>query len=646
MPTAPWPTEAATGLGERLSGRSQMRGRVRGSAGVASVVAVLGSLMLMLTSPASAAAGDGYISQYDVTIEINADGSLDVAEQINYTFTDDSHGIYRIIPNRYPVTETFTPESSQTTIDESYDRVVAVDDIKVTSPSGAPTDLEVSQEGNVLSIRVGDPDVTIEGAETYVLTYRVEGALNAFEEYDELYWDAIGTEWSVPIRQATVRVDAPAITKAVCFKGSYGSTGRCEKLVQRATSVDVVVQGVGSGVGVSVVIGLPPDAVDVPPPVYEQRWSLQRGFSVTPATVGVAVALLVVGAFAVFLLLRRGRDRRYVGQIPGLAPLTSEGAVEEVRPFGNSGEGPVEWVPPEDLRPGLLGTLIDEQANVLDVTATIVDLAVRGYLRIAEIPDAGLFSSRDWQLVQLKGGDTELLDFEQKLFAALFTGRHEVRLSELKRTFADDLSRVQDALYDELVYRKWYRRRPDSTRRTWGLLGFLSIAAAVGLTYLLARYTAFGIAGLAAIVSAIAVWFAARAMPARTGQGSAVLARTLGFRRYLATAEAGQIRFEEGTDVFSRYLPYAIVFGEADRWAKVFASLAAAGGSTAAMPALGWYTGAYAFSYGSFGESVTAFSVNTSGSISTAAASSSSSGFGGGGGFSGGGFGGGGGGGW
>ncbi|MCZ3386115.1 MAG: DUF2207 domain-containing protein, partial [Actinomycetia bacterium] len=174
-----------------------MRGRVRGSAGAASVVAVLGSLMLMLvlTSPASAAAGDGYISQYDVTIEINADGSLDVAERINYTFTDDSHGIYRIIPNRYPVTETFTPESSQTTIDESYDRVVAVDDIRVTSPSGAPTDLEVSQEGNVLSIRVGAPGVTIVGAEPFVLTYRVGGALNAVAGYDALYRGAQRPQW-------------------------------------------------------------------------------------------------------------------------------------------------------------------------------------------------------------------------------------------------------------------------------------------------------------------------------------------------------------------------------------------------------------------------------------------------------------------
>lgn len=613
-------------------------------AGLLSVIALLG-LALAGASGAAAAAGDGFIQRYDVAITVNSDGSLDVSERIDYTFTDRSHGIFRIIPNRYPVSEPFTPESSENTIDESYDRVVAIEDIRVTSPSGAPTDVEESQEGSVLSLRVGDPDRTVIGAQSYLITYRVEGALNSFPGYDELYWDAVGTEWSVPIRQATVRVDAPAVEDARCFTGALGSTGRCADLTVRATSVQAEQDGLGNGAGVTVVVAMPKGAVDVPPPVYEQRWSLQRAFAVTPATVGAAVAALALAAAGVFWVLRRGRDRRYVGQIPGLAPLAGGDATEEMRPFGDSGEGPVEWAPPDELRPGLLGTLIDEQANVLDVTATIVDLAVRGYLRIDEIPDEGLFSSRDWQLVQLRGGDTELLDYEQKLFAALFSGRNVVLLSELKRTFADDLSKVQDSLYDELVYRKWYRRRPDSTRTVWAGIGFVVVASAIGLTYLLARYTTFGVAGLALVIGAVAIFFAVRDMPARTGQGSAVLARTLGFRRYLATAEAGQIRFEEGTDVFSRYLPYAIVFGEAERWAKVFATLAAAGGATAAMPAVGWYTGAHAFSYGAFGSAVTAFSVNTSGSISAAAASSSS-GFSGGGGSSGGGFGGGGGGGW
>ncbi|MGB2840383.1 MAG: DUF2207 domain-containing protein, partial [Actinomycetes bacterium] len=363
-------------------------------------VAMVSLFAVLLALPgfvfqAQAAAGDGFIEQYDVGITINDDGSLKVTERINYTFTDASHGIYRIIPNRYPVTEPFTPASSETTIDESYDRVVAIEDIQVSSPSGAPTDLQVSQEGGVLSVRVGDPDRTVRGGQSYVLSYRVEGALNAFDAYDELYWDAIGTEWSVPIRQATVQVLAPQIQDARCFSGLYGGKGQCDALTVDPTSVKARQSDVGNGIGVSIAVSMPSGTVTVPPPTYAQRWSLQRAFTLSPATAAAAVGVLVLGAAGIWWLVRRGRDRRFVGQIPGLTPVGTNVGTEEMRPFGDSGEGPVEWAPPEDLRPGLLGTLIDEQANVLDVTATIVDLAVRGYLRIDEIPDKGLFSSRD-----------------------------------------------------------------------------------------------------------------------------------------------------------------------------------------------------------------------------------------------------------
>ena len=87
-------------------------------------------------------------------------------------------------------------------------------------------------------------------------------------------------------------------------------------------------------------------------------------------------------------------------------------------------------------------------------------------------------------------------------------------------------------------------------------------------------------------------------MAARTADGSAVLAQSLGFKQYLVTAEANQIRFEEAQDIFSRYLPYAIVFGVADRWARVFdevAESAAAAGQSLDVPT--WYV----FSGGGFG---------------------------------------------
>ncbi|HVQ87904.1 MAG TPA: DUF2207 domain-containing protein, partial [Actinomycetes bacterium] len=441
------------------------------------LVLVLGFFTILMgpsTGTAIASAGDGVITSYQVAVVINQDGSLDVTEHIDYTFTDNSHGIYRNIPNRYPVSLEFTPDSVDSNIDESYDRVIQIEDLSVSSPTGAPVDLDESQQGNQLVLRVGNPDHTVIGPQTYVLTYHVVGAMNAFDDHDELYWNAIGPDWSVPIQTATATVDAPEINGFRCFAGPPSSRNKCDRSGFSKTQAAARASQLGSGSGMTVVVSLPKGAVDVPPPIYEQRWSIQRAFSLNGSTLGGAAAALVLGGLGVwFVVYRRGRDRRFVGQVPGLAPVAGELTTEELRPWGASGEGPVEWSPPDDLRPGLVGTLIDEQANVLDVTATIVDLAVRGYLRIDELPREGWFGSRDWQLVQLKGGDSTLLSYENKLFSALFDGRNVVKLSELKRTFASDLSAVQGKLYDELVYRRWYRRRPDSTRTSWALIGFL-----------------------------------------------------------------------------------------------------------------------------------------------------------------------------
>jgi uncharacterized membrane protein len=207
---------------------------------------------------------------------------------------------------------------------------------------------------------------------------------------------------------------------------------------------------------------------------------------------------------------------------------------------------------------------------------------------------------------------------------------------------------VQGLLYDDVTRNGWFLGNPSSVRARWQIYGFLLTAAGAGLTFLLAQTlrSRFGLVGIAVVICGLLLLVLSPRMPARTPKGTALLAQAKGFRTYLETAEANQIKFEEGEDVFSKYLPFAIVFGVAERWAKIFADLAASGAAVA-VPA--WYVG-YAwgsgFNYLAFGQSMDSFATTTSGSIAAATPSSSgSSGFGGGG-FSGGGGGGGGGGSW
>ncbi len=596
--------------------------------GLASIAALVG--------PAGAARADVGITTYDIQLTVRPDGTFHVREQIPYDFgSDQHHGIFRTLPVRY-------------TYDDTQDRVVEVTDVSVTSPTGAPTDIDQSEAGGILTIKIGDPDRTVSGQQTYVLDYDVRGAMNQFSDHVEVYWNAIGPEWPVPVEQATVAVHTPAApTQVACYAGPDGSALPCTSAKATGAGATFTQNGLEPYEGLTVAVALPQGSVDVPPPILAEKFSLERAFSATPWTIGGAVAVLLAGLGGVgWFAWTRGRDRRWRGQVPGLEPAAGQvqdASAVELRPLFTGPEGAVEFRPPDGVRPGQVGTLLDEQANPLDVTATIVDLAVRGYLRIEELPRENFLSRRDWKLTQLKPPDGALATYERTLLDALFSGRSEVTVSALKRTFATDLQKVENQLYDDVVRQGWFARRPDRTRQRWMLLGLVCVVLGAGLTYLLARYTHAGLVGVAAVLAGVALLIVAPRMPARTAKGSAELARVLGFRQYIRTAEAEQLRFEERADVFSRYLPYAVVFGETDRWAHAFAGVAAAGAANTA--ALAWYVGPYGWNFTNFGDSMRSFSDTTAGAIAATAASSGGSGFGGGG-FSGGGFGGGGGGSW
>jgi uncharacterized protein (TIGR04222 family) len=308
----------------------------------------------------------------------------------------------------------------------------------------------------------------------------------------------------------------------------------------------------------------------------------------------------------------------------------------------------VEFVPPEKIRPGQVGTLIDEQANVLDVTATIIDLAVRRYLHIKELTSKES-GKQDWELTKLKDVDSDLLFYERTLFDALFRDRESVRLSELKNTFATDLGKVRKQLYADMVSQGWYRQSPERTRAVAYGMAVIALIGAIGVTIILGLVTQAALIGVGLVVGAIALLVVAGRFPARTGKGSAILERVQGFRLYIATTEAEQIKFQEREQIFSAYLPYAIVFGLAERWAGIFAHIgsvpaagAAGGGVT---PGLYWYTGVVGWNMATFNDSIGSFTTSTVGTIATTPPSASgSSGFSGG--FSGGGGGGGGGGSW
>jgi uncharacterized membrane protein YgcG len=577
------------------------------------------------------------IDRYSVDLTIERTGTLLVHETIVYDFgTIPKHGIFRDIPVRFDY-----PKKADT------DRVYELEDVSIKASEGTSADYETEEfDDNDIGyerFRIGDPDTTISGVHTYDITYRVKGALNGFEDHDELYWNAVGGQWPVTIDTASTTVDAPTtISKVACFLGSFGSSLPCDVVSTDGSTAHFAQSQLFPYNGMTVVVAIPKGAVPPPKPILEERFTVGRAFAVTPVTGGIAggMLLLLVGVFG-FFFWRIARDRRATGSAVDAA-YAAPGSADERVPLVEHTETPVEFVPPDDLRPGQVGTLIDFHANPLDVTATIVDLAVRKYLVIDEVPTESRWLKHDWKLTKLKAPDDKLKPYEKELMDGIFRDGDEVQLSDLQQKFSARMSKVRKSLMDDALAQKWFTRNPDTSQLTVGCLAVLVLVAGIGITVGLAAFTHAALVGIPIIILGLVMMFSARFAPSRTAQGTALFRHVQGFRRFIEESEKERARFAEKKNLFSEYLPYAIVFGATEKWARAFAGL------DAEPPDTYWYRSSTPFEYLAFSNSIGGFTTTTSGTLtSTPPSTSGSSGFsGGGGGFSGGGGGGGGGGSW
>lgn len=612
------------------------------------IVAVLGVAGVGLATATSAQADTTgqHITRYHADVAVSADGVAKVRLEFDFDFGDKpGHGPYLTLPSRQQIAG-----------NDTQDRLFRISAISASGDGVASAQVNREDTADAIILRIGDPNVgNVSGVHSYVASYTVDGWINpdsTTHEGDQLYWNVIGSAWDIPLANLSVTVTGPTdVAQVACFAGPYQSTNPCGSAVSSGLTATFTQADVSVGDEFSVVTGWPARTFPRVGPILGDRPSPLDPVTPTPVTGGLALLVLGAGsALTISRVRRTGRDRAYLGLTPGLMPAAGQAGTTGFR----SKRAPVtvQFTPPKDARAGELGTLLDEVADPRDVTASIIDLAVRRFLQIREVPRTDPRRKvKDWELVALDADRSTLVGFEAKLFDELFEARSSVKLSDLKTTFAASMALVQTGLYEDVTNRGWFSHNPRTVRREWAGVGAVLLVLGVGGAILSGGAAIKGLAlvGGAVAVVGLLVLALAKAAPARTAAGTAVLAEAVGFQRYLTTAEANQIRFEEGEDLFSRYLPYAIVFGVAERWAKVFGELAAQG---RAVPEPGWYagssfrTGAFWISYGAFGQSLESFTAIATQSLSAPTpGSSGGSGFSGGG-FSGGGVGGGGGGGW
>jgi hypothetical protein len=595
--------------------------------------AVIGALLLigivLLCTGSAVRADEGWtIDSFASDITINQDASLRITESIDVDFgTLQKHGIFREIPIEYTLPD-----------DDEHNRIYDFDLVSVTDAQGRAWPVEQTRDGANVRLKIGDAGKTVSGEQSYRITYTVAGVLNAFSDHDELFWNVNGADW--PVRttsaEATVHLAGGGINRVACFEGPTGSTATCTSDIAGPageTATFSSTRTLGEGEQMTIVAGFPTGIV-APPQVLltdkPKNW-FEENFAFTPATIISAIIVAIAGALgAMGFWWRAGRDRTYTSIY-----YLSNDPTEHRRPLFHRDQVVVEYTPPEDLLPAQMGLLLDERADTKDVTATIVDLAVRGYLTIEELDKSWMFGKKDWKLTKKKDGD-DLQPYERTILNGLFEDGAETKVSELKNQYMTSLSKAEGELYGDATARGWFAGNPDSVRNATQIAGIVIIAAAVGLGFVLGRF--FGAALVAVPVGIVGgvIVLLARLMPRRTAKGSEALRRVLGFRLYIDTAEKSRQEFNEKANIFAKYLPYAIVFGSVEKWARVFRDI------DTSEATRGWYVGSTPFMAMAFSSSMQSFSSSVSSVISSTPGSRGGRGFGGGG-FSGGGGGGGGG---
>ncbi|MGM1058869.1 DUF2207 domain-containing protein [Saccharothrix sp. Mg75] len=470
----------------------------------------------------------------DVRLKLERDGRLTVTEVVT---VPEGGTATRRVPLRIPV-------------GDGRERVYGVAGASV---EGGGT-VQASAEELTIALRAG----------TSTVAYEVVGAVAKIGDTLELRWQP-ASGWDAALDSVKVSVITPDAPRSVnCLAGQPGTSTPCTTAdLGDGRGVRTTEIGLAAGERVDVAVGLQDGAAPPNARVEEtSRWA--TAFALTPATGAglVGLVLLLLGGVALLWYLR-GRDARAMAADVGpVDVLVADGA------------GRVAFASPDGVLPGQVGTVVDEHVDVVDVTATIVDLAVRNYLWIEEV--GGL----DWRFVRRNPADPSLSGYERAVYEALLPdGVDAVLLSEL-RGRRIDLSRVRDALYADVVAKNWFARRPDAERSLWWWVGIGVAALGAVLTVVLVLVGAAALFGLVVVVAGVALALGARFMPARTRRGSALLEHVRGLRGYLHTADPGDIPAPDREMVFSRSLPYAVVLGETERWLATFAG---------ARPGLYWF---------------------------------------------------------
>jgi hypothetical protein len=523
---------------------------------------------------------------------------------------EDKHGIFRTI---------------QTGVDKPVAHDTPVKLTSITDENGKAYKYEETKDGRSVTWKIGDADTKITGVHQYWINFTVNKVVGtAANNQSEIYWDFLGTFWKMPIDAFTAKIIFPKqVTEynaaASLFDGVSGSTTNKLSNFQWFDGGEgrraLVIKSNGKmapGEGITGAITFPSELIPPYQPTFREKNGIYLWFL-------LPIFSLIIGFYFWF---RFGRD-----------PKVKKPEM-------------VQYQPPKGLLPLELG-LVKSMGTMSNsyVTATIVDLAVRRYLKITESKEKQLFGSHsDWILTLEKEDISSLKPYERtilnKLFDKIKVGA-TTSLDDQKNSFYTVLKQVKDEGKTRLNELKVFDKLP---LRALGLeiLVYLIVLALGGIFYATKTFGETWQPIVSVVATVLVGLIFASLMRRRTPEGADLLWQIEGFEMYLGRAEKYRMEFYEKEGIFEKYLPYAVALGLTKEWLKRMHDVYLAQGRN--MTVWPWYVaspGAFN-SFNNFSDSIDSM-ISSFGTTVGSSPSSSSSG---GGGFSGGGGGGGGGGSW
>lgn len=524
------------------------------------------------------------ITRFDVEIAVQPDGRLEVIESILYDFGEsDRHGIFRDIPRTYE-----SPSEEGT---ETYK--LLLENINVSSQT-APDSIQLEHLRDTYRFRIGDPDKTITGEHRYVLTYDVLNAVSFFDEFDEVYWNATGNEWDVPIEAATLSIELPenidaSLLRVFCYQGFEGSRESCENSVFRedeSAGVLFIARNLSAGEGLTGALGFPKGVV---PEIERERVGL------TSAQVGFFIAVLsgLLSILFVFTLVHILRSKKRHAEPKGRNTIVRE------------------YDAPHALSPSEVGHIVDKRIDNHDITAEIVYLAEQGHIHILSVPEKGFFrANTQFYLLKRRGGGDALKAYQKLILTSLFSDKYILSkneegefidnvlksktithdkdelvnkiessesitpLKDLKKSFHVDLEKIRQSLLSEMFEKEYLVKTPSRPLVLYVLSVITLVALSTGLAFFVAAKVSTVLLIAAFIAELLFIIWGATAFPLykRTEKGVRAKEHSLGLKEYLSIAEKERLEFhfnpKNNPMLFEKLLPFAIALKVDTLWAR------------------------------------------------------------------------------